>query len=334
MLLFRPRLIFSVRVLILFSLCLLTTRNLAHEAPSGWEYYGPCCGGTDCRAVADEEVEAIFAGESYFDIQKQEDVVVEEAGFIVRGRFIPHHRVMISPDDSYHFCTNVGPRSNEWSRVYSAHDLRLAGQAPPDFQFCRHIDLTDLGRGTAFGSGRMMDSMNNHPSAVNDLHHGESSRGLFGDLIEEMDRQEQSSEIDRSFHCIWVPREACEEALRDGQAKRSRQAMARLNQDLRSSMARGSVEQRMFAGLIYGGASQRRTTGENTPIFVIPEEDLPPLIEPPGGSNPELVAPIPLGSSGIYLGAIVIGGAILFKFGAVPLIGLAAVAAGFAWLLY
>jgi hypothetical protein len=48
-------------------LCAILASGLAtgaspHDAPSGWAYDPGCCGGHDCRAIADSAVEHVFRG--------------------------------------------------------------------------------------------------------------------------------------------------------------------------------------------------------------------------------------------------------------------------------
>lgn len=273
----------------------------AHQAHSGWDYYRPCCGEKDCRQVEDDQVEQIFEGESFFNLDGEE-IIVEEPGFIVRGRYIPYHRAMISLDEHYHICTRTGPNASDWSKVYSAHDLRLAGEKAPNFQFCRHFDLDDA---TQFESQVRFNQGWSAEGPSRNLGSPQPPSG-FVDLIDELERAEQSISFDRDFHCIWVPRQACNEALGDS---RRRERPINLQPIIHEVIQKAPVHQRLWLqGL--GGSGGRRPLfsprDPDEPIIDLPVE--PPTDGPPSGAP---VAPVFLSGAGVYyggmMGAVVVG---------------------------
>lgn len=66
----------------------------AHEAPSGWTYPYACCSNKDCRQVPASLIS-----------ERPEGYVIKPTGEVVA---YSDHRVRMSPDGVYHWCSVAG----------------------------------------------------------------------------------------------------------------------------------------------------------------------------------------------------------------------------------
>ncbi len=81
---------------------LLPCTALAHGAPAGWLYDRDCCGGRDCRPIADDEVSPV------------------PDGWRIRatGEIFPAGSVRHSPDAHFHRCSIDGRETSPTVCLY------------------------------------------------------------------------------------------------------------------------------------------------------------------------------------------------------------------------